>query len=427
MAASSTSPGALRARPITVAVASPGRHLFESVHDERVTLVDLSGDRPVPDLVVFSCGRDRHFEKVASAPLPGRVREAIAAGSSAVVFDAATEAVKHKPDTTGEMHDVVRNLGASPLRCVYVTQDRDFADDYRKYCASIAFSPALAVLVHDYWVWYAFQPYEADGERIFAQRLQAFRSRPTHRSRRYLSLNRTARGAKILFLLRLLRDGLWDAGFVSFGGFQHPDERRGEKPRPTAEQLRRAMPGFEDMVTELAPWLDALDARGRVLFGMDRHEWTRLEEGNSARAVDLAEYDDSWFTVATETEMKSSPTRITEKSLKPLANFHPMLVLGNPASLQMVRSYGFTTFGDVIDESYDEELDPRKRFDMVYRELTRLCLLDEREMLAVERRVEDKLIFNAKWGFTEFPGAYRRQRDTELVDQILAAVSRSPA
>lgn len=390
-------------------------------------MVDLSDEGPVPDLVVFSCGRDRHFEKVASARLPGRIREAIAAGSSAVVFDAGTEAVKHKPDTTGEMHDVMRNMGASPLRCVYITQDRDFADDYRKYCASIAFSPALAVLVHDYWVWYTFEPYEADGERIFAQRLQAFRSRSTRRERRFLSLNRTARGAKILFLLRLLRDGLWDAGFVSFGGFQHPDERRGEKPRPTPEQLKGSMPGFEDLVSELAPWLDALDARGRVLFGMARHEWKRLEEGNSALAVDLAEYDESWFTVATETEMKSTPTRITEKSLKPLANFHPMLVLGNPGSLQMVRSYGFTTFGNVIDESYDEELDPRRRFDMVYQELTRLCRLDEKEMLALERRAADKLIFNAEWAFTKLPGIYRRERDTALVDQILAAVTRPPA
>jgi hypothetical protein len=101
-------------------------------------------------------------------------------------------------------------------------------------------------------------------------------------------------------------------------------------------------------------------------------------------------------------------------------------VLGNPGSLQMVRSYGFVTFEEIFDESYDDELDPRRRFDMVYGELTRLCRLDEKELLAMERRVTDKLIFNAKWGFTEFPGAYRRQRDTALVDEILAAVSRTP-
>jgi hypothetical protein len=185
------------------------------------------------------------------------------------------------------------------------------------------------------------------------------------------------------------------------------------------------MPGFDDKVAELAPFLDALDARGRVLLGMEQHGWTRLELWNAGLAADLAEYDQSWFSVATETEMRPRLSRITEKSVKPLANFHPMLVLGNPGSLQMVRSHGFVTFEEIFDESYDDELDPRKRFDMVYGELTRLCRLDEKDLLAMERRVTEKLIFNAKWGFTEFPGEYRRQRDAELVDQILAAVNRS--
>jgi hypothetical protein len=425
LAASSTSPGALRARPVTVAVVSPGRHLFEAIHDERVALVDVNSGPPNPSLVVFPCGHDRHFEKVTPAALPAPVRASVASGTSALVFDSSVEGVKHKAHTTGELHDAVKGLGASPLNCVYVTQDRGFEREYREYCSSIGFDPVLAILNYDYWIWYAFAQYEAEGERVFEQRLEAFRSRPQHRARRFLSLNRTARDAKLLFLLSLHRDGLWDKGFVSFGGFQRPDQPKGEKPRPTPEQLAQSMPGFDDKVAELAPFLDALDARGRVLLGMERHGWTRLELWNAGLAADLAEYDQSWFSVATETEMRPRISRITEKSLKPLANFHPMLVLGNPGSLQMVRSYGFATFEEIFDESYDDELDPRRRFDMVYGELTRLCRLDERELLAMERRVEDKLIFNARWGFTEFPGAYRRQRDTALVDQILVAVSRS--
>ena len=411
-------------RPLTVLVASPGRHLFEEIHDARVTVVALGTDAPDPDLIVFSCGSDRHFENVAAAALPERVRANIAAGSIGLVFDVSIEGVKHKGHTTGQLHDVIRHLGASPLNCVYVTQDRAFEAEYRSYCASIGFGPPVAVLNHDYWVWYAFAQYERDGERIYQQRLEAFRSRKPHRARRFLSFNRTPRPAKIVFLLSLLRDGLWDEGFVSFGGFEHPDERIGEKPRPTAEQLARALPGFEDHVASLAPLLDALDDRGRVLLGMERHGWKRLELWNASLAADLAEYHESWFSVATETEMRPRPSRITEKSLKPLANFHPMLVLGNPGALAMIRSYGFATFEEIYDESYDEELDPRRRFDMVYEQVVKLCRLEERALLDMEKRVTDKLIFNAQWGFTRFPGVYRRQRDEALVNEIVAAVSR---
>jgi hypothetical protein len=391
-----------------------------------VHVVTPGPDLSDPDLIVFCCGNDRHFQNIPNGDLSERTRTRIAEGAVGLVFDATTEGVKHKAHTTTELHDVLRGLAASPLQSVYVTQDRQFEHDYRAYCASIGFDQPVAVLNHDYWIWYAFSHYEQGGEAVFQQRLEAFRSRSTRRERRFMSLNRTARDAKILFLLSLLRDGLWDQGFVSFGGFKHPDERKGERPRPTAEQLRNSLPGFDDTIAELVPLLESLDARGRLLLGMKQHRWKRLELWNCGMAADLAEYDKSWFSVVTETEMRPKPSRITEKSVKPLANFHPMLVLGNPGSLAMIRSYGFATFEDVVDESYDEELDPRRRFDLVYREMTRLCRMDEDALLALERRVADKLIHNARWGLTTFPRVYRAQRDVALVNDILAAVTVFP-
>jgi hypothetical protein len=152
---------------------------------------------------------------------------------------------------------------------------------------------------------------------------------------------------------------------------------------------------------------------------MKQHQWKRLELWNAGLAADLAEYDKSWFSVATETEMRPRPSRITEKSVKPLANFHPMLVLGNPGSLALIRSYGFETFGDVFDESYDDELDPRRRFDLVYEQVVRLCRMEERALASIESRLADKLIHNARWGLTTFPSSYRTQRDVVLVNEIL--------
>lgn len=379
-------------------------------------------DRPDPDLVVFSCGNDRHFSNVPKAVISERTRTRIAAGTVGLLFDATTEGMQHKAHTTNELHGVLRDLGASPRRAVYVSQNRQYEADYRQYCASTSVDSPVTILTHDYWIWYAFAHYERDGEEVYQQRLEAFRSRPARRARRFVSLNRTAREAKILFLLSLLRDGLFDRGFVSFGGFRHPDDRKGEPPLPTPERLAHALPGFDDLIAELSPLLGALDSRGRILFGMKRHGWKQLELWNAGLAVDLEEYNQSWFSVVTETEMRTRPSRITEKSVKPLANFQPMLVLGNPGSLALVRSYGFATFPDIIDESYDDEPDPRRRFEMVYQEVKRLCCLGEDALLALERRVADRLIHNARWGLTTFPGVYRTQRDTALVNEILMSV-----
>ena len=403
-------------------VGCEGKHLFEQIHDERVRVVTRP-DGLRPDIVVFPCGRDRRFDNVLAQRLPDSVHAALIEGTTGVVFDASLEGVPHKPDITASLHTVLRHLGVSPLKCVYVTQERNYGADYRAHCEAAGIDCPVSVLNHDYWIWHALAEFEDEGEDVYRGRLRAFRSRPRCRARRFISLNRTPRPTKILFLLSLLRDGLWDKGFISFGGFA--EAGRPGKPRPSAEQLTAALPGFENKVVELAPMLDALNAYGRVLFGLDRHGWTRLELSNAGLAADLAEYDNCWFSVVTETEMRRRPSRITEKVIKPLVNFQPLIVLGNPGALKMIQGFGFATFDEVVDESYDEELDPGTRFDLVYREVVRLCGLDEDELNTLENTIEDKLIFNARWGLTRFPGVYRSQRDVAMVNDILACMSRT--
>ena len=408
---------------ITVVVAGEGRHLFDSMRDPRVQLVSAAEcDRP--DLIVFPCGRFRRFDNVDGRALPERLRAAIATRRVGVVFDASLEGVAHKPDITAALHEVIAQLGATPRQCVYVTQDRQYDAQYRAHCASLGAAP-VSVLAHDYWIWDALSYYEANGEDVFRQRLQAFHTRGARRQRKFVSLNRTPRPAKVVFLLRLLADGLWDQGFISFGGFRQESGGPG-KDRPTPEQLRRALPGFDDLIDELAPWIDRLHAYGRVLFGIERHAWKRIELTQASMAVDLAEYADSWFTVVTETEMRARPSRITEKVLKPLVNFHPLLVFGNPGALAMIRGYGFATFDDVFDESYDDEWDPRRRFERVYAEMRRACEWSDDQWRRVEARVAEKLCFNAQWGLTRFPRDYRRERDAALVTLVLEAVGMRP-
>jgi hypothetical protein len=418
------SPGS-RAGVLTVFVGCEGRNLFEEIHDDRIRVVSCGSEAPhETDLVVLPCGRDRRFENVLAKPLPEHLRMRLPDGSVGVVFDASLEAVPHKPDITASLHEVVRRLEVSPLNCVYVTQDRNYEADYRSHCADIGLEPRVAVLNHDYWIWQSLAAFEADGEQVYRHRLHSFRSRPACRARRFISLNRTPRPIKILFLLSLLRDDLWNAGFISFGGFGEPGGTG--KPKPTAEQLAQALPGFQDKVGQLTPMLDVLDGYGRVLLGMERHGWKRLDLSHAGLAADLAEYDESWFTVVTETEMRARPSRITEKVIKPLVNFHPVIVLGNPGALKMIHSFGFATFDEIVDESYDDEWDPRRRFDLAYGEFVRMCRLGDDQLRKIEAAIADKLIFNARWGLTRFPNIYRRQRDVALVNDILSAVARRP-
>lgn len=405
---------------VTVLVGREGRHLFETIRDQRIAVVSPGDDVQAPDLVVLPCGQDRRFEQLSTMTLPETLRASVASGATGVVLDASPEAIPPKPDINDSLHDVIRKLGLAPRQCVYVTANWYFAGDYLTYCKNAGIDNPVRVLHHDFWVWDSVSRLADDGTQTYSERLSAFRARPPRRRRRFLSLNRTPRPFKIVLLLKLMNDGLWDSGFISFGGFGQ-DGKSG-KPRPTGEQLATALPSFADLIPELAPRIEELDRYGSVLLGLDRHGLKRLNQKYATEAQDLPEYDESWFSAVTETEMLPRPNRITEKVLKPLVNFHPMIVFGNPGSLLRVQDYGFVTFDDIIDESYDQEPDPRRRFDMAYAELRRLCRLDDQALRDLEERTTDRLIFNARWGLTRFPGIYRAQRDTALVNEILASV-----
>lgn len=86
-------------------------------------------------------------------------------------------------------------------------------------------------------------------------------------------------------------------------------------------------------------------------------------------------YQQTNFEVVGETfgEMGADAFFPTEKIIKPIVMCHPFLVAGSYRFLHHLRQWGFVTFGDFIDESYDEEPDMHKRMQMVAVEVKNIC------------------------------------------------------
>jgi hypothetical protein len=60
---------------------------------------------------------------------------------------------------------------------------------------------------------------------------------------------------------------------------------------------------------------------------------------------------------------------MTEKILKPLYNLHPFIVTSSPFFLKKLQELGFKTFSPFIDESYDNEINNKKRMELIFDEL----------------------------------------------------------
>jgi hypothetical protein len=86
---------------------------------------------------------------------------------------------------------------------------------------------------------------------------------------------------------------------------------------------------------------------------------------------------ESLLYLVTETVATGRRHHLTEKTFKPIAMGMPFVIVGTQGSLKYLRSYGFKTFGDLWDESYDDEPDDSRRIEKIAHTLKLLDDLGE--------------------------------------------------
>jgi hypothetical protein len=126
----------------------------------------------------------------------------------------------------------------------------------------------------------------------------------------------------------------------------------------------------------------------RYFAGEDTQVMSSYCLGNYAEAQDSLVY------VPTETVYFGRRLHITEKTFKAIALEMPFVLVAPVGSLEYLRSYGFKTFGDVFDESYDLETDDVKRIEKVAKLLKDLDNLSLTERLNIHRRCLPIVIHN---------------------------------
>lgn len=127
---------------------------------------------------------------------------------------------------------------------------------------------------------------------------------------------------------------------------------------------------------------------------------------NSTTSTASADY--SWqdyqqcaIDVVLETLFDDNRQHLTEKTLRPIACGKPFLLVGTAGSLQYLKQYGFQTFGELIDESYDAVQDPAERLHRVCREMLRISLLPQSEKNALYKNMHEIARFNQQWFWSD--------------------------
>ena len=105
----------------------------------------------------------------------------------------------------------------------------------------------------------------------------------------------------------------------------------------------------------------------------------------SHRITNHDESADSLFYVPTETVYFGRRWHLTEKTFKPIVLEMPFILVAPMGSLEYLRSYGFKTFANIIDESYDEESNDILRLEKITNLLKDIDSLSAKERQQIHR------------------------------------------
>jgi hypothetical protein len=123
---------------------------------------------------------------------------------------------------------------------------------------------------------------------------------------------------------------------------------------------------------------------------------------------------ESLLYLVTETVATGRRHHLTEKTFKPIAMGMPFIIVGTQGSLRYLRSYGFRTFGDLWDESYDDEPDDSRRIEKIAQVLKMLDGLEEHRQDIFESAHE---IIEHNWNHF-YSGGFERILWQELQDML---------
>jgi hypothetical protein len=137
-----------------------------------------------------------------------------------------------------------------------------------------------------------------------------------------------------------------------------------------------ALAGLEDpIVTQFKDQTKDLDARGQYSVNLVHRPGFDIPGDNVPMSciVPWGIYQSSWYSIVCETSDIGQASFLTEKTAKCLFAKRIFIMVGSAGLLARLHSLGFRTFhSDIIDESYDNELDNKKRYEMAWEQIVRL-------------------------------------------------------
>lgn len=105
----------------------------------------------------------------------------------------------------------------------------------------------------------------------------------------------------------------------------------------------------------------------------------------------------SCINIVTETSFENNELFVSEKVLKPILMYQPFILVGPYHYLKHIKEkYGFKTFSDFWDESYDEIIDSHDRMKVIINLIKKLNKKTIEELNELYKKTKDICIYNRR-------------------------------
>lgn len=188
----------------------------------------------------------------------------------------------------------------------------------------------------------------------------------------FLCYNRTLRPHKLLLLAQLVNANLIDSGVLSAGKFG----------RGTLEHVL------------LSNNLRMDDQRKELFYSLSNTspDDKKFPLDNPAQQTVVDHYNKTFLSLTVET--LEIPLFFSEKTYKPILHKHPFILVGAQGMLKKLKEFGFRTFNQWWDESYDDAINMQDRIQKIIEILSKLNHLDIDTLKLYRRQMQDTLEHN---------------------------------
>jgi hypothetical protein len=142
------------------------------------------------------------------------------------------------------------------------------------------------------------------------------------------------------------------------------------------------------------------NSQWQPLHHLEQYFQNNLSSSTSSADFTVEDYCATDIEVVLETLFDDNRLHLTEKSLRPIACGHPFILAATHGSLQYLRNYGFRTFNDIIDESYDLIEDPEKRLQAVVLTMKQITAWTKEEKQYKMRLLQEIAEYNKQHFFS---------------------------